>query len=140
MDISSINKVLGCEDIPLRSDFDLMEAGRRGVKKCSVLNLTKKLNISREKMSSLLDISKKTIDRKPASQPFNRTISEQVLRIAEVLARGEEVFEDDARFLGWLNHPSPALGGKKPIDLLDSAYGRQIVLDEITRIEHGIFA
>jgi putative toxin-antitoxin system antitoxin component (TIGR02293 family) len=140
MDLSAINKVLGCQEIPIRNEFDLVEVSRRGVRKCSVLNLAQKLSISRDRLSVMLDISKKTIDRKPEQQPFSRTISEQVLKIAEVFARGEEVFEDADRFLGWLNHPSKALGGKVPMDLLDSAYGRQIVLDEITRIEHGIFA
>ncbi len=140
MQLSKIDQVLDCLDMPLNTEFDLIEASRRGVKKCSLLNLAKRMGITSARLSAMLSISERTIQRKHEDEPFNRLVSEQVLKLAEIYARGEEVFEETDRFLGWLNHPSQALGGKVPMDLLDSAYGRQIVLHELTRIEHGILA
>ncbi len=140
MQLERIGNVLDCLEYPLRTELDLVEAGRRGVKRCSVERLAQRMGISMARMSGLLLVSERTIQRRPADKPFSRVVSEQVLKLAEVFARGEEVFGEAERFLGWINHPSPALGGAAPMDLLDSAYGRQIVMDELTRIEQGIAA
>lgn len=138
MQLSKIGQVLDCLDMPIHTEFDLVEASRQGVKKCSLMSLAKRMRITSARLSDMLSISERTIQRKSDTDPFNRVVSEQVLKLAEVYARGEEVFEDTDRFLGWMNHPCQAMGGKVPMDLLDSAFGRQIVLDELSRIEHGI--
>ncbi|UFH52892.1 MbcA/ParS/Xre antitoxin family protein [Spirosoma sp. KNUC1025] len=39
-----------------------------------------------------------------------------------------------------MNHPSPILNGKKPVDLLDTQFGFQAVLDELIRIDWGVLA
>ena len=51
-----------------------------------------------------------------------------------------EVFEDRELLLAWMSTPSPALNLQRPLDLLDTLYGAQVVLDELTRIEHGVAA
>jgi putative toxin-antitoxin system antitoxin component (TIGR02293 family) len=62
------------------------------------------------------------------------------LLIAEVAARGSEVFEDKEKFIGWLNMPSVAFAQKTPLSLLNSKFGVDMVLDELGRIEHGVFS
>ena len=71
-------------------------------------------------------------------QHFNQAVSESILQIAEVVARGTEVFEDKENFLAWLDQPSTPLGERSPKNLLSSRFGAGMVLDELTRIEHGI--
>lgn len=66
--------------------------------------------------------------------------SEIVIQIAVVLRRGIEVFGNMVKFLSWLNNSNMALGNNKPKDLLDTNFGFGLVKDELTRIEHGIFA
>ena len=39
-----------------------------------------------------------------------------------------------------MNTENIALGGKRPIELLPSRYGAQMVLDVIGRIEYGVFS
>ena len=41
---------------------------------------------------------------------------------------------------GWLREPSRALGGAIPLSLLDTADGFTGVMDELGRIEHGVFS
>jgi putative toxin-antitoxin system antitoxin component (TIGR02293 family) len=48
------------------------------------------------------------------------------------------VFGDKDRFLAWANQPSKALAGKKPLELLGSRFGIDLVLDELGRMEHGV--
>jgi putative toxin-antitoxin system antitoxin component (TIGR02293 family) len=67
-------------------------------------------------------------------------VSEQVLQIAAVVARGTEVFGGKDRFLAWAKQPSTALSDKTPLELLGSRFGTDLVLDELGRIEHGVFS
>jgi putative toxin-antitoxin system antitoxin component (TIGR02293 family) len=71
---------------------------------------------------------------------LNRVVSEHILQLAEVAARGVEVFGDKAAFLAWLHHANTALGHQTPVSLLSSRFGAEIVLDELGRLEHGIVA
>jgi len=67
-------------------------------------------------------------------------LSEQILQITEVVAKGSKVFEGRDKFLAWMNHPNKALNNKTPMSLLNSKSGTDAVLDELGRIEHGVFS
>ena len=54
--------------------------------------------------------------------------------------KGAEVFGNTSNFLGWINSRNIPLGGVKPIDLLDNAFGINMVKDELIKIEHGVLA
>jgi putative toxin-antitoxin system antitoxin component (TIGR02293 family) len=55
-----------------------------------------------------------------------------------VIKKCEEVFEDPKAAAAWLRLESVALGGKTPFELMESEHGRNLVIDELGRIEHGI--
>jgi uncharacterized protein (DUF2384 family) len=40
----------------------------------------------------------------------------------------------------WLETPNFALGNQKPFELLKDSYGKEMVMGELTRIDHGILA
>jgi putative toxin-antitoxin system antitoxin component (TIGR02293 family) len=63
--------------------------------------------------------------------------SKQILQIA---AKGSKVFESKDKFLAWMNHPNKDLNNKTPMSLLNSKSGKALVLDELGRIEHGVFS
>ena len=65
--------------------------------------------------------------------------SERIFELAEVISKGNTVFDEPEHFQIWLNTPSLALGKEKPINLLDSSYGKDLVLAELNKIEYGIF-
>jgi putative toxin-antitoxin system antitoxin component (TIGR02293 family) len=67
-------------------------------------------------------------------------LSEQNQQIVEVIAKGSKVFEGRDKFLAWMNHPNKALNNKTPMSLLNSKSGTDIILDELGRIEHGMFS
>jgi putative toxin-antitoxin system antitoxin component (TIGR02293 family) len=98
------------------------------------------LSFSIGQIAELLPISERTIQRYARRHHFNRVVSEQILQIAEVAAKGIEVFEDKDDFLSWMKQRNTALGNKKPLTLLSSRFGTEMVLDELGRIEHGVFS
>ena len=143
MQLSDIERVLGGEKVlrmRIQRRQDLIALGHRGVTKGALLNLARFLSFPIDQIAELLPISERTIQRYTRSQYFNRAVSEQILQIAEVVAKGVEVFEDRDRFLTWMQQPNVALGNKTPVSLLSSRFGTQMVLDELGRIEHGVLS
>ncbi len=92
--------------------------------------------------ADLLDISTKSLGRfkKTSKYSFKPSISEKIIEVAEVARVGMEVFGDMDKFKAWLDTENFALGNVKPLDLLKDSYGKSLVIGELTRIEHGIFA
>lgn len=89
-----------------------------------------------------LNISKKTLHRNSVEENFffKPIHSEKIIEIAEVTNFGNKVFDSSEQFYLWLQTPSHALGNLKPAELLQDSYGKEMVMAELNRIEHGIFA
>lgn len=131
--------VLGSKKrLPITSRFDLVDLGDRGLTKTELLHLAKQLDMSVPQLAEILPVTERTIQRYGPAQRFNKTVSEQLLQIAEAVVRGKEVFGERALFLAWLKSPCPALGNRKPLTLLSSRFGTELVLDELGRLEHGV--
>jgi putative toxin-antitoxin system antitoxin component (TIGR02293 family) len=66
--------------------------------------------------------------------------SDRAVRVASLTALAEETFANRAKAQAWLRRPTTALGGKRPIDLLDSEPGARVVEQLLYRIGYGIAA
>jgi putative toxin-antitoxin system antitoxin component (TIGR02293 family) len=137
MEPINVQQVLGLKE-KIRTSLDLVKLGGRGVSKGTVIRLAKHLSIGLKGIAPLLLVNERTIQRLGAGKVFSRHVSERILRIAVVVARGEEVFGDHERFTSWLKEPNKAMAGQTPFHLLASDFGIDIILDELGRIEHGI--
>ena len=89
-----------------------------------------------------LNVSKKTLQRHSNDKAFvfKPIHTEKIIELAEVTHFGNEVFDTKEQFYLWLNTPSYALSNLKPAKLLNDSYGKDLVMAELNRIEHGIFA
>ncbi|MEN8264224.1 MAG: antitoxin Xre/MbcA/ParS toxin-binding domain-containing protein [Nitrospirota bacterium] len=143
MQLTEIKKALGGEKVlrkKIKDRIDLIELSDKGLTKDALTHLANYLSLSLSQISKLLPITERTVLRYASNKHFNNFVSEHILQIAEVAIRGVEVFEDKDKFIKWMNHPSKALAKKTPLSLLKSRFGIAMVLDELGRIEHGIFA
>lgn len=88
-----------------------------------------------------LGISSKSLQRYRAASDhiFKPIHSEKIIAMAEVSQLGVEVLGSLEKFELWLQTPSYALGNMKPRDLLMNSYGVDLVMTELTHIDHGIF-
>lgn len=57
-----------------------------------------------------------------------------------VLAEATSALGSQDNAMQWLEAESRALGGQRPLDLIESADGLQKVLEEINTIKHGNWA
>ena len=107
----------------------------------SLFNLIKNVTpLSEGDWAAVLGISTKSLLRhKQASKQFKPIQSEKIIEMAEVANIGVEVFGNMEKFKLWLNTPSIALSNMKPFELLRDSYGKEMVIDELIHIEHGIF-
>lgn len=143
MDTSTIEGLLGGYKVlghEIHSEMDLYEIGKEGLPKMALVNLAKSINISIRSLSRILNVTERTLQRKKDLDLLNGSVSEQIIQIAEVYSRGEDVFDNIDNFQIWLDTPSTPFGKKKPFELLSSRYGAQMVLDELGRIEYGVFS
>ena len=121
--------------------FQMMDVARRGISFKIFEGLSRKFPFTMQDWADFLHISGKTLSRyQKEDKIFDTLQSEKILQIEMLYARGEEVFGNSENFLIWLQTENLALGKIKPQDILDSGFGISLLMDELTRIEHGVLA
>ncbi len=123
-----------------RSTLDWVAAVRRGIAAGAVDALTSAVGLTQAELAAALGISPRTLVRRKKEGVLSSEESAKLLRLARVVVRAQEVFEDLAPALDWLMSPNRALAGVPPLSLLDTDIGAEAVLDTLGRIEHGVYA
>ena len=96
---------------------------------------------SRQELVALLDVSEKTINRyEKDNKPLTSAMTARLVELGKVFQLGMNTFEDKALLKEWLNSPSIVFNRRKPKELLSNSEGVQMVLDEMNRIEWGVYA
>jgi putative toxin-antitoxin system antitoxin component (TIGR02293 family) len=122
------------------STLDWIEVIRNGISATAIEALLKAMQLSQSEFARALDIPERTLARRKREGVLNSEESAKVLRVARVVGRAGEVFEDPDAALDWLKSPNAALSRATPLSLLDTDIGAESVLDTLGRIEHGVFA
>jgi putative toxin-antitoxin system antitoxin component (TIGR02293 family) len=96
-----------------------------------------------------LGLSVATINKKAKSgQALAQDEGERVIGVAKLVGQLEAMVEESGDPEGfdpvawistWLNEPLPALGGTRPIDLLDTMEGQALVGDTLARVQSGAY-
>jgi putative toxin-antitoxin system antitoxin component (TIGR02293 family) len=116
---------------------DVVAVVRRGVAAGMYQWLKESLEVSDQRLSSVVRISQRTVKRRLGEGRFHPDESERLVRVARLTERAKEVFEDLEGARDWLKSPQFALGGEIPLEYADTEPGAQIVEDLLGRIEHG---
>ena len=139
MSYQAVLKELGLK-ILTATPLEFIKAAREGIPKKAVDALAKKLDITVSDLAKYLHISDRTLQRYKPDKILSTELSDHVLQITRVYTRCLEVFEDKKKASAWLKHPVTAFGNTAPINLLDTSTGIELLLDELTRIEYGVFS
>jgi putative toxin-antitoxin system antitoxin component (TIGR02293 family) len=124
----------------LDNDMDLISMSRKGVSKQLLLALSDLSGISIHQLAQLLPITERTIQRYDNEQKFSRDVSEHILIIVRVVDKAYQVLEGQEAVKDWLTTPLVGLGQRTPLSLLDTSFGAQLVMDELGRLEHGVYS
>ncbi|AUB82485.1 antitoxin Xre-like helix-turn-helix domain-containing protein [Candidatus Thiodictyon syntrophicum] len=123
-----------------RSALDWVAVIRRGIPTGAVDALTRLTHLSQAELANAVGIPERTLARRKREGRLNSEESSRLLRLARVVARGEEVFANLDANIAWLKSINASLGGVTPLSLLDTDIGAEGVMDTLGRIEHGVFA
>ena len=135
-----LNKNITYDDF-LKNRMLIVHAIREGIP-YDFFNLVKEITpFNEENWASFLGISTKSLQRNKIKKDFifKPLQSEKILELAEVASLGNTVFDTEAQLYLWLNTPSFALGNLQPIELLKDSYGKEMVVNELNKIDQGIF-
>lgn len=125
---------------PVSTPFDLIAITRSGITKKQAVKLAHKIDFSPKEISAVMHISERTFHRYQDSDKLDSLTSGIILQLTNLYDKGALVFGDIEKFKQWMKYPNPVFSNNKPIDLLDTMIGFQLISDELGRIEHGIFA
>ena len=139
----SVERVLGGKDVlglKPRSAIDWIRMIREGIPTAAIESILSAAGLSQSELARALAIPERTLARRKREGVLNADESSKLLRLARVISRAQEVFDDPAAAVDWLKTPNAALDSNTPLSLLDTDIGAENVLDTLGRIEHGVFA
>jgi putative toxin-antitoxin system antitoxin component (TIGR02293 family) len=139
----SVEHVLGGKGVlgaKPRSAMDWIGVIREGIPATAVDSILNAVGLSQSELARALGIPERTLARRKREGVLNSEESSKLLRLARVITRAREVFDDPGAAVDWLKTPNAALRGNAPLNLLDTDIGAENVLDTLGRIEHGVFA
>ncbi|MER9253890.1 DUF2384 domain-containing protein [Mesorhizobium sp. M0598] len=74
------------------------------------------------------------------SKPLSQDQSGRTWKFAEILSKATDVFGSQAEAEQWLERPAIGLDQRRPIDLLATPAGIELVEDYLERLEYGVYA
>ena len=117
-----------------------ISAIRKGFPALALDSFELNINATNTELVQILGISRQALERRWHKSILSTSDSERLLRVASVIVRAEDAFDNFDKALIWMKEPNISLGGEAPISLLDTDIGTKLVVDVLGRIEHGVFA
>ena len=125
----------------LTDTVELVKLSRKGITISLFEEVVNSCAYTMKEWSKFLHLTERTIQRyKKEKRSFESLHSERIIEIAKLQVKGKEVFGSKLYFEEWMNSKTVALGNIRPVELLDSSFGIDMLMDELGRIEHGVLA
>lgn len=125
----------------VRTTLELRPLIRRGLPPRSLESLARQMDMPTLVTAEMIGLVRRTVARRmQGRKPLDPEQSERLVRLARALAQATAILGSREKARRWLQKPNRALGGESPITMLDTDVGAQAVLDELGRIDYGVFA
>jgi putative toxin-antitoxin system antitoxin component (TIGR02293 family) len=136
---SKITEFLGGQKVVGRNT-DLSQLAEEGLPKQALIVFMEKSNLDESRLYAYLDITKRALTNYKPQEKLRLYISDRLIHLAELYAKGNELFNSTDSFNEWLNRPSIDIMGEKPIEFIHTRKGIDELLHVLGRIEHGVLA
>lgn len=123
---------------------------KQGVPASEAKQMIADLCFDQQVLLPALKLSPATVNRKAArNEPLTPSESERVIGVARLVGQLQAMIEESgdpdgfdapAWLSKWLREPVPALGGARPVDLLDTMEGQSLVSQALAQIQSGAYA
>ena len=137
--------------VSVANPMQLVEAERNGVSSMFLKDLSRRMQMPTSRLYSIVGVPKATAEKKAAAgELLSGNGGRSALGVARLLGIARSIADnstapeakdfDSAKWLGqWLERPQPALGGRKPADLIDTPTGLDMVARLLGAIESGAY-
>ena len=112
---------------------------RKGIPAVVFDQIAAALGLGKEALALKLNINAQTL-RKRKSRVLSPDEAEKSLRATRVFVAASKVLGSDEEARQWMGEAVMALGGKRPVDLLDTDVGSQEVVNLLNCIKWGVYA
>jgi len=121
----------------LLTEADLQEAMREGFPQRVVAEIMQSAGITLSELAATLDLSARSLQRRRRAGRLARFESDRLYRLARIVALAKHYLGDDETATRWLKRANRALGGKVPIEMIDTEIGARAVENVLGRIAYG---
>jgi len=140
-----VEGLLGGKSLHIDNPIELHERIAEGLPRRTLVYLIESLTIlTLAESFKALNLSSRTWHRikadKEQSAPLDADQSARVWNLAEVLAKAEELLGDREGAEEWLATPAIGLNSRRPIDLLATPQGAELVRTLLDQMAYGVYA
>ncbi len=146
MELERVANLLGGAEVlqrPIRNPLDAHEMLLRGLPGKALSHLIDSLVILRmhSSLQKAFGMSLRTFQRRrdAPTKPLNKEQSGRTWKFAEILAKATEVFGSQKEAEQWLERPAIGLNQRRPIDLLETPAGVELVETYLRQLEYGVY-
>jgi putative toxin-antitoxin system antitoxin component (TIGR02293 family) len=130
--------------------MQLVEIERNGIRARLVKDIASEMKIPASRLFNMIGIPKATIEKKAsANEMISGAGGQAALGMVRLLGIAQSIVDNSTAdvtdfdvgcWLGqWIERPQPALGGRKPSELLDTPTGVEVVSRVLGAIESGAY-
>jgi putative toxin-antitoxin system antitoxin component (TIGR02293 family) len=121
---------------------DIHVAVVRGIPYASLFHLLGATRLSERDVATVLGMSERTLrrNRETPEKPMPADVGSKTWLFAETLAQASEVLGGQEQAERWLVKPTMGLDGQRPIDMLTTLQGAELVRELLTRLEYGVYS
>ncbi|MGS0753661.1 antitoxin Xre/MbcA/ParS toxin-binding domain-containing protein [Roseateles sp. GG27B] len=131
--------------------MQMIEIERQGVAGSFIVDLSERMDLPPSRLFAILRVPKATAARKVAADDLvDGRAGQAAIGMIKLLGLAQAIVSDSTaseaesfdavRWLGqWIERPQPALGGRKPSDLLDTPTGVDIVARLLGALQSGAY-
>jgi putative toxin-antitoxin system antitoxin component (TIGR02293 family) len=120
-----------------RSDDDMHEAIRQGFPQPVLKEVMESAGLNMEELAEALGVSLRSLQRRKGQGKLAADESDRIYRLARMIALAKHYIGDAAKAGRWIKKPNRALGGKRPIEMLNTEPGARRVEAVLGIIAYG---
>ena len=122
-------------------DLDaLADRVRAGLPYGALDAFARRFSIPLRQLTTVLGLPERTLARRRREGRLSAAESDRLFRVGRVAALAEDILGGTTKAARWLRRPNRALGGKTPLETLDTDLGTSQVETVLHRVEHGVFS
>jgi putative toxin-antitoxin system antitoxin component (TIGR02293 family) len=127
----------------LHGPLDVHEVLNNGLPRAALTHLIGKVRVLHDQalLKSAVGVSLRTSQRVKAApgKPLSREQSGRAWKFAEIVAKAIAVFGSQEEAERWLQRPAMGLEQRRPIDLLATPAGVELLEDFLGRLKYGVY-